>query len=436
MESRVSWTQGETLEELKRLARLSGVVHSVFGDLSLHDAVTAPGARLAQQSHVERNDMIVHLTVTGRCNARCQGCVNTALTFDCGRQGMASELESVPERDARLVKSLAVLAPGSDVSVALYGGEPLLEPDRLGQLMARIEYEVTSRSVRFMVYTNGQLLGAVVDSHRDLWRNVFLVSVSVDGRAEQHARHRPGTDVPTIRFGLQRLRGLYSGEILFWSTLREEQSLLDCFRQFQEFRDAGLATQMFWHWVDSPEPYSAFADYVSRYGDEFETVMDEYVRCLQEGDLLPLCHVNELVLYLLEGRARGHSACSVECAENFDIVGGRVTACADLPLSIGELPAGLQGEDMPNLSSLVAYRAILGCDACGVDFYCGGRCPVQVLAGSPLRTRQICQLMRLHVGIVAKRLPEIDRAMREHGVGVQNLYDGSAYVARYTDVVP
>ena len=44
--------------------------------------------------------------------------------------------------------------------------------------------------------------------------------------------------------------------------------------------------------------------------------------------------------------------------------------------------------------------------------------------------------MRLHVGIVAERLPEISRAMREHGIGVQEVYDKSAIVARYTDVVP
>ena len=429
-------SQAKTLAELESLAGLPGVLHPRFGDLSRGDAVVAPGAPIPEDTHVERDDMIVHLTVTGKCNARCQGCVNTVLTSGCGRQGIVDEFESVPERDAQLVAELARFARGDDLSVALYGGEPLLEPDRLVALMNRIESMVNSARVRFMVYTNGQLLRSVVDSHPELWRNVFLVSVSVDGRDEQHTRHRPGTDVPAIRAGLERLCDVYAGEVLFWSTLREEQSLIDCFQQYEEFHRQGLVTQMFWHWVDSPEPYAAFDEYLLRYGAEFEMVMVEYVRQLRRGLVPPLCHVNELVLYLLEGTRRGHSACAVELAENFDIVGGRVTACADLPLSIGELPSALQSQSLPDLSSLVAYRSVLGCDVCGVGFYCGGRCPVQVLAGSPLRTRQVCQLMRLHVGIVAERLTDISRAMRQHGIGVQDLYERSAYVARYTDVVP
>ena len=164
--------------------------------------------------------------------------------------------------------------------------------------------------------------------------------------------------------------------------------------------------------------------------------MDVYVEDLRAGRVLPLCHLNELVLYLLEGTRRGHSACAVELAENFDIVGGRVTVCADLPLSIGQIPLEEQDSVSPDLGHLVEYRGVLGCNECGVDFYCGGRCPVQVLAGSPERTRQICQLMRLHVGIVGRRLDDIVTAMAANGFTTQDIYDRSAYITKYTDVVP
>jgi len=412
-----------------------GVEIQPFGDLCRRDAVQRPHMD-CMQPHRELHDMVVHLTVTGRCNARCQGCVNTALTFESGRGTVVQEFESVPERDAILVSLLAQRAKGSAVTVALYGGEPLLEPERILHLMDGITASVSSRGVRFMLYTNGQLLDRVVASHPTIFRDVFLVSVSVDGQAEQHARHRPGTDVQTIQLGLERLRTVYEGEVLFWSTLREEQSLTDCFRQFERFHSMGLASQMFWHWVDSPKPYVNFGQYARRYAAELTEIMDVYVDDLRAGRILPLCHVNELVLYLLEGTRRGHSACAVELAENFDIVGGRVTACADLPLSIGQIPVGEQDPIDPDLGHLVEYREVLGCDECGVDFYCGGRCPVQVLAGSPERTRQICQLMRLHVGIVGRRLGDIVAAMVANGLRTQDMYDRSACITRYTDVLP
>ena len=61
---------------------------------------------------------------------------------------------------------------------------------------------------------------------------------------------------------------------------------------------------------------------------------------------------------------------------------------------------------------------------------------MQVLAGSPERTMQICQLMRLHVGIVQERLEDITRALSRAGLTVADLYASSAYLTRYTDVVP
>jgi hypothetical protein len=70
------------------------------------------------------------------------------------------------------------------------------------------------------------------------------------------------------------------------------------------------------------------------------------------------------------------------------------------------------------------------CHACRGDRLHDPACTAAELA------RRICQLMKLHVGIVAQRLPDIARAMQEDGMSAQDVYDRSAYAARYTDVVP
>ncbi|HFB83328.1 MAG TPA: SPASM domain-containing protein, partial [Thermodesulfatator sp.] len=135
-----------------------------------------------------------------------------------------------------------------------------------------------------------------------------------------------------------------------------------------------------------------------------------------------------------------HTACGVELAKNYDLVDGRLHACADLPpeWALGEI-----GEDgsvifsvSPDLEALVAYKESLGCSNCGVHAYCGGRCPVQALTGSPLRTLQYCQLTRLHVGLVLERLPELVSLLKRAKISLQDIYDHSAFLAPYTDVVP
>ena len=424
-----------------RLAELrdaSGVVHARFGNLMRPDAVRMSHVPLRGDGHEDVDDVIIHLTVTGRCNARCDGCINTALEMGCRERGeVVTEFECDPARDAHCIERVALACGDRPVTVALYGGEPLLELDRIEQLMQALDRSAVASRVRYMIYTNGQLLREALDSNPRLWQRVKLLSVSVDGEAEQHQRFRPGTDLATIESGLVRLRGVFHGEVLFWSTLREGQSLRSCFDQFLDYHDRSLVGHFFWHWAESPEAYRNFPEYARRYGEDLESVVQTYVERLWQGRLLSIAHLNELVLYLMTGRVRGHSACAVELAENYDIVGGRLTACADLPLSIGALPvSGTEQDSTPDLRFLVTYRGYLGCQGCGVHPYCGGRCPVQVLAGSPERTLQICQLMRLHVGIVQERMGDITEALKRMGLTARNLYDSSAYIARYTDVVP
>jgi len=44
--------------------------------------------------------------------------------------------------------------------------------------------------------------------------------------------------------------------------------------------------------------------------------------------------------------------------------------------------------------------------------------------------------MRLHVGIVQERIVEIFKGIKENGITLQEIYDRSAFLAKYTDVVP
>ncbi len=426
-------------ETLSDLRKTGGAVHPRFGDLAQSDAVVMSALSRPSGLSLPLDDVIVHLTVTGRCNARCQGCINTSLEEGRhARSQVVAEFECDPQRDSATIVRLAQRCGDRPVTVALYGGEPLLEVDRILRLMEALKTSPIGARVRYMLYTNGQLLSEVVRSRPELFASVALLSVSVDGEAAQHRSFRPGTDLETIEAGLSSLRGGFKGEVLCWSTLREEQSLLSCFRQFLDYHDRALLGHFFWHWAESPDPYRHFPEYLQRYGQELEEVVQCYIERLRQGRLLSIVHLNELIVYLMTGAARGHSACAVELAENYDIVGGQVTACADLPLSLGVVPGeaiGGGGEESV-LGRLVVYRAALGCDQCGVYPYCGGRCPVQVLTGSPERTLQICQLMRLHVGTVLERMSDIADALGSAGIDAATLYRASARLSRFTDVVP
>ena len=224
-----------------------------------------------------------------------------------------------------------------------------------------------------------------------------------------------------------------------WSTLREDQSLLHCFNEFTYLHDRGLVDQFFWHWVESDTPFGALSQYAAGYEKDLRHIMDIYVASLNAGILLPITHINELVLYLLTGKIRKSTACGVELARNYDIVGGRIHSCADLPqqFAIGTISAdGTPDVKAGDLSWLIGYKKDLGCKKCGVHPYCGGRCPVQAVTGSVERLRQYCQLMRLHVSVVHDYLDDIAAALETHTISAQYVYDHSAAYVHYTDGTP
>jgi radical SAM protein with 4Fe4S-binding SPASM domain len=128
--------------------------------------------------------------------------------------------------------------------------------------------------------------------------------------------------------------------------------------------------------------------------------------------------------------------------DNFDILGdGKIHACADLPatMDIGEMDAEgrirFHADARSRLKQIVGYRESLGCGRCGVEPYCGGRCPVQIHLGGIDRARQYCYLMRDHVAAVKEIAPAVADAMQGGGHPLALLHR-SARLAKYTDVTP
>jgi radical SAM protein with 4Fe4S-binding SPASM domain len=418
------------------------IQHEKLGDLSKHKAFIIQSRSNERFNYTETLPLYIHLSVTGRCQAECQGCINNAFNSaanDSGNKRNELFKDTVPVRDARCIINLIQKESTEIATVCFYGGEPLLAADKMQSLIENINKAGLQDKVRFMLYTNGDLLEKSIRSYPEMMRSIWLYSVSIDGTREQHERIRKGTNLARIHDGLSALKECRQGKVLMWSTLREDQSLLDCFNEFTYLHERNLVDQFFWHWVESGAPFKQLSRYADTYVKDLQHIMDIYVAKLKKGVLLPITHINELILYLLSGKQRKSTACGVELARNYDIVGGRIHSCADLPAqySIGTIDAdGTPNIKEKDLSWLTSYKIDLGCRKCGVHSYCGGRCPVQAITGSIERLRQYCQLMRLHVSTVNDYIEEIIPALRKQAVTPQQIYDESAFYVQFTDGTP
>ncbi|MEO0185385.1 MAG: 4Fe-4S cluster-binding domain-containing protein [candidate division WOR-3 bacterium] len=375
----------------------------------------------------EDKGLIINIFVTGKCNARCQECINQTITNNSNLN--LENLEVDPERDLHILRNILQKHNDTPATIAFYGGEPLLEAHRFIQIIKGLDNSGYSSRIKYMVYTNGENLVDFLKNHSEIARRIWLYAVSIDGDENQHNRFRLGTDLKRIRKNLSFLRENYQSNVLMWATLREAQSLLNCFEEFMRLYNSGLVNHFFWHWLETQEEFKDFPTYFKNYTDDLETVVDNYLSHLQKGTLLPIAHLNELILYLIAKKQRSHTACGAELSTNYDLVGGEILACVDLPFEQGK-------ELKKNPDRLLSLKESLGCRECAIHFYCGGRCPVQILYGTKLRTRQYCELLRAHVKIVKNRLPEIQRILLEKKISLHDIYDRSAFIVRYTDVTP
>jgi uncharacterized protein len=146
----------------------------------------------------------ISLNVAQACNLACAYCY-----ADEGRFGGSARRMSQAVARQAVDALLAGAVPGERVLVGFIGGEPLLNRAVMHDTVAYASTQADARSVAvaFSVTTNGTLVEA---ADIELFRsNPFAVTVSLDGDAVTHDRHRRGHDGRgSWARALQRLRPL------------------------------------------------------------------------------------------------------------------------------------------------------------------------------------------------------------------------------------
>jgi uncharacterized protein len=416
------------------------VNHSEYGDLKCLESVTISTKENGRLYPIENIPLCIHLTITMKCNAKCRGCINSSITFKEPFSIDSNNGDTIPKRDSTAIVSLIQKDDADNVVICFYGGEPFLAPDKIYEVISFLRKKLKETVLRFLVYTNGIGIKEALLSYPEIRDKIWLYSVSIDGTEKQHDAIRRGAPLCKIRQNLAFLKENVSlANVLMWSTLREDQSVFNCFEEFLSLYNKGLVDHFFWHFIETEEPFVNFSSFAGKYEYDLRKILNIYINYLKKGKLLSIIHLNELILYIITGRSRGSTACGVELSKNYDIVGGEIQTCADLPSNYSLGAINVDGSFCikdRDLSHLVKYKEVLGCNECGIHSYCGGRCPVQALTGNQTRVKQYCQLMRLHVAVVSDYVKEIKTLLGQKGFSLQDIYDKSVFYTQFTDVIP
>lgn len=189
LEKHHSHGESNVREALAHLDALQseGVLCSHVPQLSSRaERVSCLGKEETFEAFLQNHRSLLILELTRRCNLRCEYCVygehyrgfrdhdDATMSFEVARKA----IEDYVEHNPRLC------------SVGFFGGEPLLEFERLKQVVFFAEEYCSQRGIecQFHVTTNGTLLND--EAIHFLAKHEFSVLISLDGPKETHDQYR------------------------------------------------------------------------------------------------------------------------------------------------------------------------------------------------------------------------------------------------------
>lgn len=176
------------------------------------------------------------LQVTQQCNLRCGYCIYSG-KYTNSREHSVKKMtcnDAIKAIDFFLARSREM----NHISIGFYGGEPLLEFELIKKCVEHVKNTVEGKTVNYLITTNGTLMNDEIQEF--LYRNNFMLSISLDGKKEIHDESRQfisgkGT-YDVIMGNIERLKKRfpdYMSNVNIMTVLTEKKSLPSVFSHFE-----------------------------------------------------------------------------------------------------------------------------------------------------------------------------------------------------------
>jgi len=285
--------------------------------------------------------MLYILILTTRCNSNCRYCGG----FE---EGM------MPDRiEYEIEDLLEFLRMDPRPSIAFYGGEPLLEIEKMKEIVEKVKAE------HYIIQTNGLLLEKVEDEFLEKFSTIL---VSFDGRKEVHDFYRGNYD--RVLENVRRLN--FRGELIARMTASQET---DIYEDVMSILSLKTFTHVHWQ-IDAVWSregiWRDFEKWVEDYNKGIRKLVKFWISEMLKGRIHGIVPFMGIATAIFEGFK--HFPCS-SGFESFAIAtDGRILACPICPEfewnSVGSIWEGIKRK----------IEILDPCPSCSYFRFCGGRC--------------------------------------------------------------
>jgi uncharacterized protein len=347
--------------------------------------------------------MYYHILLTERCNSECRYCYGKSMEeFDNGLDKKFKFDFSSPESsEVDVLKLKKYLARDPDAVLIFYGGEPLLEIDKIKRIMDKID-------VPFRMQTNGKLLNELPAKYTN---RIGKILISIDGDKERTDHNKGAGSYDKIMNNIHfiKKRG-YKGEIIARMTISEFPDLYD---QVLNLLDVGFKSI---HWQLDAGFFKfdfnkeKFSKFIKEYNEDITDLIQFWVDEMKNGKVRKIYPFLGIVDSLLKNE-KTKLRCGAGYAGYAITTDGKIVACPIMNC-IEDFKAGdLTSEPM----WLKKFDVTGRCLTCEIKDLCGGRCLYWNQAelwpkeGDDL----ICESIKHLIKELQNKMPMINKLIKE-----------------------
>ncbi|MBU7028732.1 MAG: TIGR04084 family radical SAM/SPASM domain-containing protein [Theionarchaea archaeon] len=306
--------------------------------------------------------MHYHIVLTEVCNLQCRYCyqksvkdlegqLNTKFTFD---------FSAPPQSEVDIPKLEAFLEKDLNPVLIFYGGEPLLEIEKMKEIIDNID-------IPCRMQTNGLLLNRLPKKYLS---KISKILVSLDGDKKRTNHNRGKGTFEKVMKNIYSIRKWYKGEIIARMTIA--QDCPDIYEQVVSLIGDGFTSV---HWQLDAGFYRSdfdekeFTQFVRRYNRSISKLICFWVQKMKRGTVItlyPFVGVVSSLLYNEKTKLRCGAGQTGYCITT----NGRLAACP-ITNHIEDFAAGTLDTHPQTLKKFDVSGRCLQCE---IKDICGGRC--------------------------------------------------------------
>ncbi|MGB4236020.1 MAG: TIGR04084 family radical SAM/SPASM domain-containing protein [Methanoregulaceae archaeon] len=359
--------------------------------------------------------MFYHLILTDECNLCCTYCRGKA--FDAlagGEKDMEIDMSLPPDFSCDLCDLYRFLQKDPCPCITFYGGEPLMRMDLIRTIMD------TAPVRRFMIQTNGTMLGQLGPSYVNRMENIL---VSIDGpRKITDANRGPGTFDRVIRNVREIVCGGYTGELVARMTVAEGTDIREAVR-FLAKNEHHSFDSIHWQIDADFSGDSSMRDFArwldSCYIPGVRNLVRDWVGVMEtEGRVLRWYPFLQTTLDLLQDRP-SRLRCGCGYANYTILTDGHIAPC---PVMVGMKDTYVGYIRTADPANLPVCEMTGPCRQCDIFSFCGGRCLYADIARPwpPGEKAVICRSIRDLKDSLSSALPGIRELIRSGTIGIED----------------